>query len=716
VGAGVLGPVFRAHDPDRDRVVAVKVFRLDITPEQAAELSTELQRLVQRALTHPSIVTPLAAGVEGGVAYLAEEYIPAESLDVAVRQYGPAPVPHALRVITQLAGALDFAGAVEVRHGALHPRDILVSPEETRITGLGVAQALECVRVRVPIRRPYTAPERAEGGPFTIQADLYSLAAIAFELLVGQRLKSTRVRVPPRLQASDRAVVDAVFERALHLAPDDRFSSALGFVVALQAALGGAAGGEEPGVSDAERRPVDVPLSFDPADEPPSPVIARVRGARARPRRPSMPGPPAEGDGDDRGSIDAPEEVRETADEIPSRDEDLRRALIAEEPGHPVTTLPVPPETVDEGRVAPGDEEVRAATDVGELDLDRGAPGEEPAGDRWDSAVPEGNVPDVGVPAAGDGAPPGRPPIEPVPFDQAGSTDTGVGLAPFSNYHRDNDDRGELEGERTLPPDIAPRRPVWRQVTSPLLALVLLLGLLIGFVAGYVIGSRPIPVQEAATGPLPAPPASGAAAPSAIESRPTPPPPGPGASASVPPREAPPTARRPAPATPRAGTPAAPRAVATTGQLVVQSRPAGATLTVNGEARGVTPRTLSNVPLGRHTVRVTRSGYAPLQQQVSLTRSAPRRTVSFSLRPEPRARAQAGFRGQLSVDSRPAGARVFLDGKLVGKTPLALPDVGIGSHVVRLDMTGYRPWSSSVQVAAGSTARVTGSLEREQLP
>ncbi len=42
IGIGVLGPVFRTYEPTRDRLVAVKVFRLDITPEQAQVLADEL--------------------------------------------------------------------------------------------------------------------------------------------------------------------------------------------------------------------------------------------------------------------------------------------------------------------------------------------------------------------------------------------------------------------------------------------------------------------------------------------------------------------------------------------------------------------------------------------------------------------------------------------------------------------------------------------------
>ena len=165
IGVGALGPVFRTYEPTRDRLVAVKVFRLDITPEQSASLADALARAAEAGLFHPSIVEPIAAGIEGTVAYRAEEYVAAESLDVAMRHYAPASTDKVLPFITQLAGAIDFARAAGVGHGALHPRDIFVTPEEARATGFGVVDALERVGLRAPVRRPYSAPERVASDP-----------------------------------------------------------------------------------------------------------------------------------------------------------------------------------------------------------------------------------------------------------------------------------------------------------------------------------------------------------------------------------------------------------------------------------------------------------------------------------------------------------------------------------------------------------------------
>ena len=156
VGAGTLGPVFRAHDAAEGRLVAVKAFTIDTNPDQARRLAAALDELRARGLDHPSIAAAVAGGLQGTLPWFAQAYIPAESLDAALRQDGPAPIRDALAVVVDLAGALDYAAASGVLHGTLHSRDILVAPDETHVIDLGVAQALERCGLRPPIRRPCT--------------------------------------------------------------------------------------------------------------------------------------------------------------------------------------------------------------------------------------------------------------------------------------------------------------------------------------------------------------------------------------------------------------------------------------------------------------------------------------------------------------------------------------------------------------------------------
>jgi hypothetical protein len=129
-------------------------------------------------------------------------------------------------------------------------------------------------------------------------------------------------------------------------------------------------------------------------------------------------------------------------------------------------------------------------------------------------------------------------------------------------------------------------------------------------------------------------------------------------------------------------------------------------------------------------------GYQVAREAVALTARSATRTVDVRLQRESRAAAQpptstrpaasarpaaatpaatqAGFTGELFVDSRPQGANVLLDGRIVGKTPLQLQAVPIGTHVVRIELAEHKPWFSTATVTAGEIRRVTGSLERFQ--
>jgi serine/threonine protein kinase len=274
IGVGALGPVFRTYEPTRDRLVAVKVFRLDVTPEQAIALADELGRVTEGNLFHPSIVEPVAAGVEGTVAYRAEEYVAAESLDVAMRHYAPAALDTVLPFITQLASAIDFARQAGVGHGALHPRDIFVTPDEARATGFGVVDALDRLGLRAPVRRPYSPPERIAGERWGTPADVFSLAAIAFELITGRRPLGLGDQIGPLsgTNVGDRGdAIRAVLVRAMREHPVERYATALEFTTEL---------GRAAGLVSAT--PVAAPVQR-PVDEPaPSPTeTAAPSGAAA---------------------------------------------------------------------------------------------------------------------------------------------------------------------------------------------------------------------------------------------------------------------------------------------------------------------------------------------------------------------------------------------------------------------------------------------------
>ena len=230
----------------------------------------------------------------------------------------------------------------------------------------------------------------------------------------------------------------------------------------------------------------------------------------------------------------------------------------------------------------------------------------------------------------------------------------------------------------------------------PIIAMVLLFGTVAALSVGFVLRSpRPAPVAEKETGvketivDLPAPVAS-ASAPNA-----------PTASATEPAE-----LRRDRPVAPSA--PNAPNgAVAPNlGRLLVRSSPADADVFVNGTPRGKTPLVLRDLALGSYTIRVARAGYATEERTLRLTEQQPSTSTTVALV------AEKTGPGKLNVQSRPAGARVFVNDRLAGTTPISISSLPAGSATVRIEMGGYRVWSTRVNVKAGESTRVTASLER----
>jgi hypothetical protein len=199
------------------------------------------------------------------------------------------------------------------------------------------------------------------------------------------------------------------------------------------------------------------------------------------------------------------------------------------------------------------------------------------------------------------------------------------------------------------------------------------------------------------------------------------------ASPSAPPERAEP--RRDKPLAPAGRAPAAPLApVAPTaharvaphvGRLLIRSSPADADVFVNGVARGKTPLALRELAPGSYTIRVARSGYIAEERTLHVTASQPSASTMIDLRSAdvPRGTSASSAAtdtaaGGLNVQSRPAGARVYVDDRLAGSTPISIPRLPAGPATVRIEMDGYRLWTTKVLVKPGEQIRVAASLER----
>lgn len=673
IGAGTLGPVFRAYDPDQDRLVAVKLFQLNLSPERVHQLVDGLQRLIDADLAHPALSAPLATGLAGVSAFLAQDFVAADSLDVVIREFGPLSVADAARVAGQLAGALDFAAGAGVYHGALHPRDVLLSADDARLTGLGVTQVLDRLGVPSAMRRPYTAPERLAGQPWDRRADVFSLGALLVEMLTGRRLTGTGakgVEGLPDVAGDDPAALRHVLARAIADRPGDRYETADALADAVRNLAGSAEADRPEGKPPGNRSLVaDRPVPPDvaprlPLDEPVTGIV-------------EMPLP---------GDVPLDREV-EPAWEVPL-------ALT------PVSTTP-------SGDLELREPERSPASVALPLDVPSAAATVRPARDAAPADRPSRPVAS-------------QPRVDPAP----GSTHSavwplslaltvglivGIALGFFIFAQR-----GALETEAALASGSAAGSGAGASDgVAPVAAAVS---------SGSPLPSAAAPAAPPPTAESPASPAQSASptltAPPAATSAPaaTTSAPVDSARPPAPPSRPAPEAARPA-ERPRSTTVEPKRNPVVVGRLLVRTSPAGARVLLDGQDVGVTPLTLRSLPFGTHTLRVTREGYESESRRVIISTAQPAPSLIVDLTRTRGGVAAAGgpdsrFTASLAVESRPPGANVYLDGRRIGTTPLVLDAAPTGSHALRLELDGYRRWTSSVRVAAGERNRVTASLEQ----
>ena len=181
-----------------------------------------------------------------------------------------------------------------------------------------------------------------------------------------------------------------------------------------------------------------------------------------------------------------------------------------------------------------------------------------------------------------------------------------------------------------------------------------------------------------------------------------------------------PALARPTPApAPAASKPVDTDAVARTGRITVRTTPAGARVTIDGRDVGKAPLTIPNLTRGMHTVRIMRDGYTTVERRVEISTGQPSSTITLNLARTRRSRHPSGGRGTRGAADRIGSRRIAperrhgVHGRQADRHHAdGDPSVSVGSHAVRMEMSGYKPWTASVRVVAGEKNRVAASLEQ----
>ncbi|GAC1319643.1 MAG: hypothetical protein NVSMB25_10760 [Thermoleophilaceae bacterium] len=191
VGRGGMATVFKAYHADLDRHVAIKVL-----PDFFAQDPVMRERFQQEAvaiarLRHPNVLAVYDYGEESGSPYIVSEFI--EGGTLADRMDGRAMGGEEVsRSLSPVAAALDYAHNQSILHRDVKPANILVGADGLPVLGdFGLAKMMastqRLTQVGTPLGTPeYMAPEQSLGQEVTGAADIYSLAVIAYEMLVGE--------------------------------------------------------------------------------------------------------------------------------------------------------------------------------------------------------------------------------------------------------------------------------------------------------------------------------------------------------------------------------------------------------------------------------------------------------------------------------------------------------------------------------------------------
>jgi serine/threonine protein kinase/tetratricopeptide (TPR) repeat protein len=255
LGVGAMATVHLAEDLKHHRKVAIKVLR----PELAAVLGPDrFLREVQvtASLQHPHIVPLYDSGHGDSCLYFVTPYVEGGSLRDRLNRDTQLPLEDALRIIGQVASALDFAHRNGVIHRDIKPENILLHDGDAIVADFGIALAVRAAGVErltqtgLSLGTPsYMSPEQVAGDrDLDARSDVYSLACVLYEMLAGTPpFVAATVRAVMARQVTDPAppvttvrpgvpasVANAI-AKALSKAPADRFASAKVFAQALSA-------------------------------------------------------------------------------------------------------------------------------------------------------------------------------------------------------------------------------------------------------------------------------------------------------------------------------------------------------------------------------------------------------------------------------------------------------------------------------------------------
>ncbi len=254
LGAGGMATVYLAQDLKHHRPVAVKVLHPDLAAALGAERFLAEIRTTAN-LQHPHILPLHDSGEAGGFLFYVMPYIEGETLRARLEREKQLPISDAVRLATEVAGALDYAHRHRVVHRDIKPENILLHDGSALVADFGIALAVTAAggsrmtQTGMSLGTPqYMSPEQALGErAIDARADIYALGCVLYEMLIGNppytgatvqaivaKVLSERPTPPRSVRDTVPPVVEEAVLTALAKLPADRFATAAEFALALK--------------------------------------------------------------------------------------------------------------------------------------------------------------------------------------------------------------------------------------------------------------------------------------------------------------------------------------------------------------------------------------------------------------------------------------------------------------------------------------------------
>jgi len=256
LGRGNMGVVYQAHDPQIDRMVALKVLRPDRVVSQDFVLRFLREAKAIGRISHPNIVTVYDVGQDHGTIYIAMEYLEGRPLNEVIKGR-TVPVEETVGMCVQVAEALGYAHRQGITHRDIKPSNIILTPDNRiKLTDFGIARiedpdAAQQTQAGDILGTPvYMAPEQVMGQMADGRTDLYALGVIVYEMVVGKRpfgggniaaIFRSITHEPPenpmnRGSLDNRALADLIL-KSLSKDPANRFQTGEAMATALNRCL-----------------------------------------------------------------------------------------------------------------------------------------------------------------------------------------------------------------------------------------------------------------------------------------------------------------------------------------------------------------------------------------------------------------------------------------------------------------------------------------------